>query len=770
MAHTARLDAPALRTDLAPSGSPAAAGEELPALERYFQVSLFLLVSTGMLAIVSMGRLDVFSTYLPPAALVYKAIRVWRGKGPEISARVATWLVLAYFLFYPVDLWALSRNLAAGAPNPALYAALLATIHLVLFATLVRLFSARTNRDYAFLAVLAVTSMLAAAILTVGTGFLVALGIFLALAVSTFVALEIRRSAAGAVSPPLDAGSPLARRLNRALGTTSALVAAGTLAIGSLLFFLIPRFTTGYLSALNLQPGLMTGFSDSVTLGEIGRIMKNTAVVMRIRVDGGDPAGAQDVHWRGIVYTNFDGRRWFTPPHSQEVLLPDAGGEYRLAAPELPPGQFHPLRYTVLMEPLATDALFAPSQLESLSGRFMNDSSGPGAPARRSFLLLDPTGALFNPAHNETKIRYQGTSNLPAVSPQDLRHSPSTFPPAIPGVYLQLPPLDPRIQKLARKITAGSSNEYDSAARIELYLKSHYAYTLDLTGPPMDDPLAYFLFVRRAGHCEYFASAMTVMLRAIGIPSRYVAGFLPGQFNDLAGDYIVRESDAHTWVEVYFPRYGWITFDPTPPGDETRGGIFSRLALYWDWFQFAWSEWVINYDFSHQLTLGQNLQKGTRDFSIRARQLYERNEQQAMRLLLALDRRIEASPYFLPGVLVFLVALLFFVRGRSLIRYAAARWALRARRSGDLTAPLASLEYREMLRLLERRGWKKAPPQTPLEFAAAIPAPEVAAPVAQLTELYQAARFGNHPARIEQMSSLLRSIRKLLRTGKPSLP
>ncbi|MGC1831416.1 MAG: hypothetical protein WA663_13525, partial [Candidatus Acidiferrales bacterium] len=191
MAYRAFSGAPAPRAQLPAAGLPAVAGESLPALQRYFEVSLFLLVSTGVLAIVSMGKLDIFSTFLPPAALLYKAIRVSRGKGPEISARVATWLVLAYFLFYPVDLFVLSRNLAGAAPNPALYAALLATVHLVLFATLVRLFSARTNRDYAFLAVLAVTSMLAAAILTAGTGFLAALGVFLVLAVSTFVALEI---------------------------------------------------------------------------------------------------------------------------------------------------------------------------------------------------------------------------------------------------------------------------------------------------------------------------------------------------------------------------------------------------------------------------------------------------------------------------------------------------------------------------------------------------------------------------------------------------
>src|SRR5271154_6365384 len=171
----------------------------LPAVQRYFEVSLFLLVATGILAIVSTGKLDLPSVLIPSLALIYKGIRMQRGLGPEITPRLATWLVLGYFLFFPLDLWVLSRALAEGAPNPPLYAALLSSIHLILFATLVRLYSARSNRDYAFLAV---SSMLVSAVLTVETGFLVALAIFLVLSVSTFVALEMRRSSTGSVSPP----------------------------------------------------------------------------------------------------------------------------------------------------------------------------------------------------------------------------------------------------------------------------------------------------------------------------------------------------------------------------------------------------------------------------------------------------------------------------------------------------------------------------------------------------------------------------------------
>jgi protein-glutamine gamma-glutamyltransferase len=749
------------------SSIPAPASTPLPAIQRYFEISLYLLICTGMLAVLSTGKLDIVTVLVAPAALIFKGIRIARGRGPEISSRFATGLVLGYFLFFPFDLWVFSRNLSVGAPNPALYAALLSAMHLLLFATLVRLYSARSNRDYAFLAVLAITSMLGSAILTVETSFLIALAVFLLLAVSTFVALEIQRSAAGAVSPPFQSGSPMARQLNRALGLTSGLVALGTLAIGGVLFFMIPRFTAGYLSALNLQPALMTGFSDNVTLGDIGRIKQNTEVVMRVSVDG-DPLRVQNMHWRGVVLTNFDGKRWFTPTQEPTVILPNSDGDFTVSAARLPDADFRPLHYTVLMEPIGTDAIFIAPRAASLRGHFTNETDRPGTGSRRGYLVVDKTGSVFNPFHNDTKVRYEGVSNVPMIPPAVLRKAGTDYPEMIQNLYLQLPLLDPRVKPLAEQITQSAKNPYDKAANIERYLKTRYAYTLDLRGPKVDDPLAYFLFSRRAGHCEYFAAAMTVMLRSLGIPSRYVSGFLPGEFNDLGGDYIIRASDAHTWVEAYFPGYGWTTFDPTPSGDAKPTGILSRLALYWDWFQFAWSEWIINYDFGHQVTLAQNLQKSSHDWSERLQHYYHRKQDQAMNFIVALDKKIEASPYFLPGALLFLVLVLFALRGRAMLGYAITRWSLRARRGGKLTASLAALEYREMLRLLEKRGWKKAPSQTPLEFAAAIPVPEFSTPVGQLTQLYQLARFGDHPAPVEQMSSLLRTIRDLLHSRKPA--
>ena len=742
--------------------------EETSAVQRYFEVSLFLLVATGVTSIVCTRKLDLLTTIAVPSAIIYKAIRLWRGHGQEISARIATWFVLGYFLFFPLDLWVFSRDRAADAPNPVLYAALLAAIHLLLFATIIRLYSARTNRDFGFLAVLAVAAMLASAILTVETGFLVSLALFLALAVSTFVALEIRRAGANAVSPPLTPGTALARRLNRALGSVSLLVAFSALAIGIVIFFLIPRFTTGYMSAFDVQPNLVTGFGDDMALGAIGKIQQDSSVVMRVKVDG-DAAEAADVHWRGIVLTNFDGKRWFNPERSQTVVMPTADGDFMLNAPPYPAGDSADIHYTVLMEPIATEAIFVAPRVRSLRGNFQEQVTRIGSNPRRSFLLIDRTGSIFNSAHSGAKIRYEGISSLPRIPAAALRRAATDYPPDVLGPYLQVPRrLDPRIRQLAAEATARAQNPYDQAVSIELYLKSHYAYTLDLRADPGRDPLAYFLFDHKAGHCEYFASAMAVMLRTLGIPSRYATGFLPGEFNDVGGDYIIRSSDAHAWVEAYFPGYGWITFDPTPGGDVIHPmGMMAHIAMYWDWFQLAWSEWIVNYDFGHQLRLGEGTQRSARDWTARLRNDYQLKQAQAMRLLLKLDRQIEGSRLSLPLVLVLLLAILLWLRGGTLIRYAVARWQLGARRGGNATPSLAIFEYQELLKLLERRGWRKSPAQTAREFAAAIPSAEISKPVMEFTELYHTARFGTAAAPAEQMSALLRSIRELLRSPEP---
>ncbi|HKO04035.1 MAG TPA: DUF3488 and transglutaminase-like domain-containing protein, partial [Candidatus Acidoferrales bacterium] len=588
----------------------------LSALTRYSELSLYLLLVNGVASLVWTGKLDPITAVLAPLALAFKGWRYAMGKSAELSQRQATWLVAGYIFFFPFDLLVLSRAFVAGTPNLWLYAALHASIHLMLFVMMMRLFSARTTRDLLFLSMMALASLLASAILTIDTAFLVFLSLFLVLGVSTFMSLEMRRGAEGAVAPPLESGTPGARRLGRALGLTAVMMTLGALAIGAVIFAVLPRFPAGYLGGLNFNPTLISGFSDNVELGRIGEIKLHSAVVMRARMDvPGD--SAPNLRWRGIALTTFDGHRWYTPEHDNDAIHPGGDGWYQLPVSHSPQvaREFREVHYSVLLEPLATDSLFVLSHPVALRGPFGRDTGNPQRDAPTHFLLVDQTSSVFTPFNNYSKFLYEGRALVPVLPPEELRKASTNYEPKIRETYLQLPALDPAIPRLAREITQHAATPFDKSEAIELFLRTRFGYTLTQPDPPPKDPLAYFLFRRRAGHCEYFATAMTVMVRSLGIPARYINGFLLGEYNDVADSYIVRGSDAHSWVEVYFPDYGWIPFDPTPPAGSKPEFSLGRLAYYWDWFEMAWSEWVINYSQAQQARLATNAQRSARDWS-----------------------------------------------------------------------------------------------------------------------------------------------------------
>jgi protein-glutamine gamma-glutamyltransferase len=731
----------------------------LPA-ERFYRLSIFFLILTSTATLISTGKLDLFTAILAPAAILCKGYRWWRGHQPELSQRTATWIVAAYLILFPFDVFFFSRTFVANSSNPVLYAALLGAVHFLLFVTVARFYSATTDRDTLFLAMLSFAGILASAILTVDTQFLLLFFVFLFFAVATFLALEVRRGAAGSILPQSASPPAHEHRLTRALSLAALSASLGGILVGGCLFFIFPRFSAGYLSRASMQPSLMTGFNENVELGQIGELKKNSAVVMRVRT--GRPVGYPLLRWRGIALVEFDGRRWFSNGRRPEPVPPASNSDGWISVNTSAGLKDRPasgLKYTILLQPLATDALFAPASVVSLRGNFSGDGGGYGATSRRNYLLRDTTGSLFNPYRNYSPIRYEGFSLLPAILPAKLRDAGSDYPEEILRTYLQLPALDPRIPALAAQVTRNAGTPFDKAITLESYLRRTYAYTLTLTGKPGDDPLPHFLFETRAGHCEYFASAMAVMLRTLGIPTREVNGFLPGEYNDLGGDYIVRASDAHSWVEVYFPGNGWITFDPTPPGPAMGSGLFSRLANYLDWLELSWNEWVINYDFAHQVALAQNMQHSSRNWNEFARAWFENVQQKARGGLSSWQLHHARLGNFLPLVLIlFLLVLRFDLVRRGLHRLSLL-WQLRGSSSTRANPQLASRLYAELLRLLEGRGFTRRESQTAFEFAAAVAEPHLASAVQEFTQLYSRTRFGGAPCDTSRLRHLLDHIR-----------
>ena len=706
-------------------------------IRRYFEVSLFLLVTVGFLTLASTGRLDLLTLLGVSTALVVKALRYRRHCEPELSPRTVTLLTWFYFPFYLVDYFFLSG------------AFLDATVHLVLFIALVKIFSARSNRDYLWLALIAFLEMLAAAILTVDTTFLIFFFIFLLVSISTFISFEIKRGTEVARAAPLAPGSPVARRLQRSLLLVSFLVCVGILVLATMIFFILPRFTTGFFSAYAFQPELYTGFTNDLTLGQLGEIKRNRSVIMRVRVEGRDPQAAEGVKWRGIALTQFDGKRWYNDPLTPQLLRPTGDLRFHLNLPQYPQrpaGQA--LRYRVLLEPVSTDALFVAAVPLWIQGRFRS-------------LGLDITDSIVNPEHNFTKMSYEAASNIARPHSDLLRNRVGQLSEEFRNRYLQLPKLDPRVHALARQLALPYHNAYDQATAIELYLRTQFSYTLDLPPVLSDDPIASFLFDTRRGHCEYFAAAMAVMVRSLGIPARLVNGFLTGEYNDIGKNYIVRASDAHTWVEIFFPGVGWVEFDPTPPAQDYRARTWwTHFENYLDAFELWWSEWVINYDFSHQVTLFRSLGRNTRSWAFRTHLYLRQLRRSITRDLKQAQSQLLTSPYLAPGALLLVFLIVGIWRGRQLMDSLRGTWLLRRGAGTSVRGYEATLTYQQLLKVLARKGFRKRPAQTPLEFASSLPGVELSPFVVEFTQLYNHARFGHLPAQSVRLLDLLRQVQQ----------
>src|SRR3984957_13505027 len=766
------------------------------AINKYFDLSMYLLVLTGFGTLASTGVLDWPAIILVGTALAVRGYLLAERRRIVFSERWTTPLTIAYFIFYAGDYFVFSRSF------------LTATVHLVLFAVVVRTFSLRRDRDYTTLAILAFLMVLASAVLTVDSVFLFFFAAFTLMAVITFVLMEMKRSSRTArfqARHSRDAYEhrPLAFSLARITPALVLMILAGA-AAG---FFLLPRMSAGYLGGHSFGTYLSTGFSDRVQFGQIGEIQQSDAVVMHIQIEG-DQHGQYALHWRGVALADFDGKNWSNPPATYVLRRQTEGGfaipyfSQGLAEPAV--GQTHRasgssahlIHYRVLMEPIGTNIFFLAPWARRVNGTYRA-------------VEIDTGGAVSDMDAEHPVSIYEADSDISSPAAADLRQATGN-PPQFSFSYLQLPALDLRIPQLARQITASASNNYDKAEALERYLLSHYSYTLQLQRAPLSDPIANFLFVRKQGHCEYFASSMAVMLRTLGIPSRVVNGFRSDEFNDLTGNYVVRAKDAHSWVEAYFPAYGWQTFDPTPAGVSTTPQGWERVTLYMDAMSSFWREWVISYDAAHQFSLGHAAISGTRGVWERGRAWWRQHYGAMLRWARRSQERAEHSPkrWFALGLgagIVLLVVSLVLSNLRRIaqwlhekrlrehpedsdLEHSPKRWFALGLGAGivllvvslvlsnlrriaqwlhekrlrehpeDSPEQAATMWYERMARSLARRGVKKLTAQTPREFAGVISEEPLRARVQQFTEAYESARFGQSQEDVQRLPDLYEEV------------
>jgi transglutaminase-like putative cysteine protease len=471
-----------------------------------------------------------------------------------------------------------------------------------------------------------------------------------------------------------------------------AIMLGQALPLTMVLFLLFPRIHGPLWGVPDAGARAVSGLSDTMTPGSIAQLALSDAVAFRVKFDGPAPKPDQ-LYWRGPVLWNFNGRTWSAPPPGHV----NAPATYRALGQRV--------NYTVTMESNGKRWLFAldlPARIPPAS-------------------IITPDYQLLHRTPIDQRMRYDMTSYL------DYRLGAGADPATLRRALRLTPGANPRAHALAQRLRAQAPDARAYVKRVlALFHDGGFAYTL--TPPPLDgsDPVDEFLFDTKRGFCEHYASAFAVLMRAAGIPARIVTGYQGGEFNPL-GDYlIVRQSDAHAWVEVWLRHSGWVRVDPTAMVAPARinDGVMATLpqqtilslaagperswlhdlGLVWDSVANTWNQWVIGYTPERQ------------------RQLLARAG------IDHVNWRTLAIALIIASMAVILVLALVILRG---VRHAATDPGQRA--------------YQRFCRRLARRGIVRAATEGPSDFAAraALTLPHAAHVIRDITARYVALRYGD---------------------------
>lgn len=619
------------------------------------------------------------------------------------------WNVLAVLVLvsYIIDYILVSHSLITASTR-------FLTVLLVL-----KLYDLNTNRDYATAFGIVFFEILASAASTVSPLFFGIITLFILCSIFAMTLLNIMRdwrekSPKGIEEPPPNVFDA---RFFAWVGAVSAL----SLTTGFMFFFILPRMGVGLFEKKTLNTVKVTGFSENVDLGSIGPVKKDPTIIMRVELPSPRQARQAGTRFRGTALDRYDGKSWsrtFKPGRIKKASK-DAYGNFVISPSALAPDfADNSMEQAIVLEPLETEVVFAASHPALISGKFHS-------------LRIDDAGAVYLPVPPFTKLEYKAwslTGPLSAVPGEPLYKYADTSAVASPAGIK-------RLKKLAHDATGGARSSLEKASAIEGFLKANYSYTLDPKKGAGETPLEDFLFFSKQGYCEHFATAMAVMLRFASVPSRLVTGFLPGQWNELGNYYIVRQSDAHSWVEAYVETDGageWITFDPTPPAGTSPTARDSKFLLYLDLLKWRWSRYVINYSFSDQKKMTETFEMNASGFltSIKS----------------ALAKERLKTGYILPvafGAVIIAAFYLLISAGRQKKRGA-------ARKTPEF--------YIKMLDALEKQGFVKKENETPLEFAQRTGNPLVV----NLTHAFNCVRYGNVKlslSEIEKIKQLLCELR-----------
>jgi len=466
-----------------------------------------------------------------------------------------------FFIFYALQF---SRDNLAG---PA--------VNILVILLSVRLVSERLPRNYLQIYALSLFSLAASSLFSLSAVFLLYLALLLlciavSLVLLTFLTVDSRAS--------LTLGG-----LQRVVVVAASMPAA-SVPLVLVFFIIIPRPQFPLWDLTTSGGDKVAGFSDKVEPGSSSQVGEVKTPVLRAQ---GEKLPARNLYWRGIVLNTPQEKAWVrTEVTEQDFIRYDRGA---------------PVRQAVFPEPSSNPYLVVLDLPGSISG----------------IRAVQAPDLVFSRKRGSSgRIRYDSFSSL-------------TDTVRVRGeidreFYLQLPDkLSPRVLSIGRSISQRGGTDRERLSFVEQYfISSGYRYTKrDL--PQSADPIDEFLFEKKAGNCEFFASSFATLLRAAGVPSRLVAGYYGGEYNDLGGYYLVTEDMAHVWVEVYQEGTGWVRRDPSAFAVNFGGevgtvslGLSHRVRMIADSLDYYWNLAVINYDLDKQIRIFRSADSAFRNISL----------------------------------------------------------------------------------------------------------------------------------------------------------
>lgn len=700
-------------------------------------------VALGVAAVALAGGLAAASLVL---FVIACAVAWWRPL-PAVASRASQrgWTLLVFIALVATLARAILRVefLDAG-------------VDFLLLLVVQRMFNRQRAREHAQLLLLGVLLMVVGAVINTEPSYPVLLAAYLVVATMALVVnnlmAEGERLGERVMLRLEHEGYARRRSLWRAAATV-----AGVAAVGALVTFVaFPRWGVGVFLRGRVAGEVRSGFSDEVQLGGFGTIKTDATVVMRIEPDS--PSGERRTTWylRGSSFDRYGEGRWQhgrgTPAgplralHGHRVVADD-GVPRLVQLPSQPlaarpiPGVADSTRMhgaTVVLEDIGAEVLFVPSDpvaVRVIARGPVESRANPVGGRNQEVRVSKPPGPVQYRAL--WRASQPSARELAAVGEPRVTDALSPYVQRSDG-------LSPEVRALAQRLTADAPTRVAKVEAIMAHLRG-FEYTLEqrpsarvLAGA---DPVEGFLFDTQAGHCEYYATAMAVLLREVGVPTRIVNGYYGAHLNEVGEFYAVRQSDAHSWVEVHFGPLGWITFDPTPPSGRVAGDD----AAWWpaaneliDALRNRYLEYVIDYDLAKQLAVleGLGLRGSGPDLQ-------------------------RAGPWVL-GVLLLGVA------GGM----AARRWA----RAGPGRERPETVLLRRVLEALARRGLPSTPFESPQRIVARLreasghPAARLddatVEALARFVSDYEALRFGPAPPpdALPQLRTQARALRRSLRS------